>query len=83
MVPREALAPHGIQPDQIPICFNIFMHVTVDGETGKVGVLPPKSRAGDFVVLEAKMDLIVGMTACSAVMSNNYAFKPIAYEVLD
>lgn len=78
----EALAPHGITPDQIPICFNIFMHVTVDGDTGKVGVLPPKSRAGDYVILEAKMDLIVGMTACSAEMSNNYAFKPIQYEIL-
>ena len=78
----EALAPHGITPDQIPICFNIFMHVTVDGATGRVGVLPPKSRAGDYVVLEAKMDLTVGMTACSAEMSNNYAFKPIQYEVL-
>jgi uncharacterized protein YcgI (DUF1989 family) len=79
----EALAPHGIQPDQIPICFNIFMHVTVDGNSGKVAVLPPKSRPGDYVVLEAKMDLIVGMTACSAEQSNNYAFKPIAYEVLE
>ena len=78
----EALAPHGIAPDQIPICFNIFMHVAVDGDTGRVGVLPPKSRAGDYVVLEAKMDLIVGMTACSAEMSNNYAFKLIVYEVL-
>jgi hypothetical protein len=28
------------------------------------------------------MDLIVGLTACSAEMSNNYKFKPIAYEVL-
>ncbi len=79
----EALAPYGIGPDQIPICFNIFMHVTVDGETGRVGVLPPKSRAGDYVIIEAKMDLIVGLTACSAEMSNNYSFKPIQFEVLD
>ncbi len=78
----EALAEHGISPDTIPICFNIFMHVTVDGETGKVGVLPPKSRAGDYVVLEAQMDLLVGMTACSAEMSNNYAFKPIGYQII-
>ncbi|WP_019947009.1 DUF1989 domain-containing protein [Hymenobacter aerophilus] len=78
----EALAPYGITPDQIPICFNVFMHVTVDGDTGRVDVLPPKSRAGDYVIIEAKMDLIVGMTACSAEMSNNYAFKPIVYEVL-
>ena len=78
-----ALAEHGISPDAIPICFNIFMHVTVDGNTGKVDVLPPKSKAGDYVVLEAKMDLLVGLTACSAEMSNNYAFKPIGYQIED
>jgi len=78
----EALHEYGISPDAIPICFNIFMHVTVDGETGKVDVLPPKSKAGDYVVLEAKTDLLIGMTACSAEMSNNYAFKPIGYQIL-
>ncbi|MCJ8153049.1 urea carboxylase-associated family protein [Chryseobacterium sp. SSA4.19] len=77
----EALEPYGISPDEIPICFNVFMHVTVDGETGKINVLPPKSKAGDHIVIEAKMDLIVGMTACSAEMSNNYSFKPIGYAV--
>jgi len=74
-----ALKDHGITPDQIPVCFNIFMHVTVDSETGKLSVLPPKSKAGDYIIIEAKMDLIVGMTACSAEMSNNYSFKPIGY----
>jgi uncharacterized protein YcgI (DUF1989 family) len=76
-----ALKEYGIGPDEIPTCFNIFMNVPVDGETGKVSVLPPKSKAGDYVVLKARMDLIVGMTACSAEMSNNYAFKPIGYLV--
>jgi hypothetical protein len=27
------------------------------------------------------MDVIIGMTACSAEMSNNYAFKPIGYRI--
>ncbi|HLK96484.1 MAG TPA: urea carboxylase-associated family protein [Hymenobacter sp.] len=76
-----ALEEHGIGPDNIPTTFNLFMHVTVDSETGKVAVLPPKSRAGDYVVLEAQMDLVVGLTACSAEMSNNYAFKPIGYQI--
>ncbi len=75
------LKEYGIKPDEIPICFNIFMHVAVDGETGKITVLPPKSKAGDYVLLQAKMDLIVGMTACSAEMSNNYSFKPIGYQI--
>lgn len=78
----EALKKYGIEPDDIPICFNIFMNVTVDGDSGKIAVLPPKSKAGDFIIIEAKMDLIVGMTSCSAEMSNNYSFKPIGYEIL-
>ena len=57
------------------------MNVPVDGETGKVSVLPPKSKAGDFIILLAKMDLIVGITACSAGLSNNFSFKPIGYLV--
>ncbi|MEP6673897.1 MAG: urea carboxylase-associated family protein [Ferruginibacter sp.] len=78
----EALQPFGINSDGIPICFNIFMNVTVNGDSGKIDVLPPKSKAGDFLIIEAKMDLIIGMTACSAEMSNNYSFKPIGYEII-
>jgi len=79
----NALKEYGISPDNIPTTFNIFMHVTVDGDTGKVAVLPPKSKAGDHVVIEARMDILVGLTACSAEMSNNYSFKPIGYEITD
>jgi uncharacterized protein YcgI (DUF1989 family) len=76
------LKPYKITEDDIPVCFNIFMNVRVNGRTGKIKVLPPKSRANDFVIVKAKMDLIVGITACSAEMSNNYSFKPIGYQVL-
>jgi uncharacterized protein len=76
-----ALEDYGIAPDAIPTCFNIFMNVPVDGKTGKVSVLPPLSKAGDHVVLEAQMDLIVGMTSCSAGMSNNYSYKPIGFRI--
>lgn len=79
---QSALAEFGIEGDAIPTCFNIFMHVDVNCATGKLSVLPPKSKAGDFVILEIKMDLIIGMTACSAGMSNNFSYKPIGYEIL-
>ncbi|MDQ3142713.1 MAG: urea carboxylase-associated family protein [Bacteroidota bacterium] len=78
---EAALKEYGIGADDIPVCFNVFMHVAIDDATGKISVLPPKSKAGDHIMLEAKMDLIVGMTACSAEMSNNYAFKPIGYKI--
>ena len=77
----ESLHEYGITSDHIPVCFNIFMNVAVDGNSGKISVNPPSSKAGDHVVIEAQMDLIVGMTACSAEMSNNYRFKPIGYEL--
>lgn len=78
-----ALAPHGIGADQVPVAFNVFMNVPVDGATGRISVEPPPSKPGDFTIFEAKMDLIVGLTACSAGQSNNFRYKPIQYEILD
>ena len=75
------LKQYNIHEDDIPICFNIFMNVMVDGKSGRIEVLPPKSKSGNHIIIEAKMDLVVGMTACSAEMSNNYSFKPIGYEI--
>lgn len=77
----EALHPFGILPDQIPTAFNVFMNVRVDGETGVLTVAPPLSKAGDHILLEAQMDLIVALTACSALQSNNHSFKPIEFEI--
>jgi uncharacterized protein YcgI (DUF1989 family) len=77
----EALAPYGVVPDQIPVAFNCFMNVPVDGTTGKLRVLPPTSRAGDSIAFRASMDLIVGLTACSAPDSNGGTFKPIHYRI--
>lgn len=77
----EALAPWGVTPDAIPTAFNCFMNVPVDGETGALTVEPPLSKAGDRIVFEAAMDLVIGLTACSALQSNNGSFKPINYWV--
>jgi uncharacterized protein YcgI (DUF1989 family) len=78
----EALAPYDIPADAIPVTFNVFMNVEIDGTSGEIQVKPPRSRAGDSIIIRAEMDLIVGLTACSAEQSNNYAFKPIEYIIL-
>jgi uncharacterized protein YcgI (DUF1989 family) len=77
----EALAPYRITEDMIPTAFNCFMNVPVDGTTGQLKVVPPISKAGDHVVFEAKMDLIIGLTACSALDSNGGSFKPIHWSI--
>jgi uncharacterized protein YcgI (DUF1989 family) len=51
--------------------------------SGELRILAPRSRAGDHLLLEAEMDMIVGVTACSAELSNNGKFKPIDIELYD
>ncbi|SHI73308.1 hypothetical protein SAMN04488096_10428 [Mesonia phycicola] len=76
------LEPFGVRPDDIPTAFNIFMNVQFDAK-GKLSVEPPTSKAGDYVLFKAEIDLIVGLTACSAEDSNNHSFKPIQYQIIE
>lgn len=78
---EEALAPFGIASDQIPVAFNCFMNVVIEPTTGTFTVEAPLSRSGDFISFRSEMDLVVGLTACSALQSNNQSFKPIEYRV--
>jgi uncharacterized protein len=77
----KAFEPFGIGPDRISTTFNIFMRVDVSPE-GSVAVKPPLSKAGDTIEFRAEMDLICGLTACSAEGSNNGTFKPIDWEII-
>ncbi len=78
---EQALAPYGVTPDRIPIAFNVFMNVVVDATTGEIRVAPPLSMPGDSTSFRAEMDLVVGLTACSAGQSNNFTYKPIHYRI--
>lgn len=57
---NQALSEHRpiIQP------VNLFMFTKVDAN-GKLTILPPRSKAGDKVVLQALLDVRVGIAACS------------------
>ncbi|QDO92594.1 urea carboxylase-associated family protein [Formosa sediminum] len=74
------LKPFNIDLDQIPTAFNIFMNVQFHS-SGKLSVLPPTTKPGDYITFEAQMDLIVCLTACSAEDSNGGSFKPIQYTI--
>lgn len=77
----DNLERFGITEDDIPTAFNIFMNVQFASD-GKLSVEKPTSKAGDHVIFEALMDMVVGLTACSAEDSNGGSFKPIGYEIL-
>jgi uncharacterized protein YcgI (DUF1989 family) len=75
-----SLTPYGIKASQIPTAFNIFMNVAIAAD-GKVTVHPPLSKSGDYIDLQTRMNLIVGVTACSADKCNNFKCTSIRIEV--
>lgn len=78
----DNLKEYGISKDQIPTTLNIFMNVNVAPD-GKIAIDPPPSKAGDYIIFRAEMDLVVGLTACSAEITNNYKLSPIDYELYE
>jgi uncharacterized protein YcgI (DUF1989 family) len=77
----RSIAPYGIAPDRIATTFNIFMNVWSELD-GALHIGPPLSVAGDTFVVQGEIDLIVGLTACSAEKSNGGVCKPIEYRVV-
>jgi uncharacterized protein YcgI (DUF1989 family) len=56
------------------------MHAKIS-DSGEIDILPPLSNPGDYIDLRAEVDLIIGISACSAYKSNNYKFSQIMLEV--
>jgi uncharacterized protein YcgI (DUF1989 family) len=74
------LAPFGVDPDRISTTLNIFMNVWTD-RTGELHIDPPTSQPGDRFTVRAEVDLLVGLTACSAEKSNAGVCKPIDFRI--
>ena len=74
-----AFREFGIGPDRLGGSLNIFMRV--ESDQGRLAILPPLNQAGDVVVLEAHMDLLVGLTACAHFATNGGSLKPIEWRV--
>ena len=78
----SALRELGIEPDPLPTPLNLFMNVEVAAD-GRLVFAPPKSRAGDSIVLRAEMDLAIALSSCPAATCNGGApIKPLAFEIL-
>jgi uncharacterized protein YcgI (DUF1989 family) len=75
-----SLGPFGISASRIHTAFNIFMNTVISGD-GAIAVKTPLSRAGDYIELQARMDLIIGATACAAGKCNNFRCTSVDIEV--
>lgn len=58
-----ALGELGLKAAETPSPLNLFMNIPWTAE-GALAFEPPVSRPGDYVVLEAKLDLVIAFSAC-------------------
>jgi uncharacterized protein len=78
----SALRELGLQPEPLPTAFNFFMNAQIDAD-GRLAIAPPRSRAGDSMILRAEMDLAIALSACPASTCNGGGTTgPIAFEIL-
>jgi uncharacterized protein YcgI (DUF1989 family) len=73
----------GVVPDPLTTAFNFFMNVEVHAEDGRLAFAPPRSRAGDALIVRAEMDLAIAVSSCPASTCNGGAPpRPLAFEIL-
>lgn len=60
----RALAPHGIDPDDIPSPFNLFQTMEIDGATGRLSHSRIRPRPGTWIGLRAEGDCLCAISAC-------------------
>ncbi len=58
-----ALYELGLTAPETPSPFNVFMNIPWT-EEGALSFEPPASKPGDYLLLEAQMDLVVAFSAC-------------------
>jgi uncharacterized protein len=77
---ESVLRRHGVKYDDIPDPINWFMNVGLR-QRGRFEVREPLSERGDYVLVRATMDLIVGIVACPQDQNAANAFRPTDIQV--
>ena len=80
---RKSIAKRGIELTHVPVPLNVFMNTAIKPD-GSIVVVEPKSKPGDFLILEACMNLVVAIAACSVEESrcNGFECTSIKIELL-
>jgi uncharacterized protein YcgI (DUF1989 family) len=76
---QDALAPYGIRVE-LPCTFNIFMDFSISDD-GRIVWGETLSRAGDYIDLEAQMDVIVAVSNCPMELNAANGFEPTRLRV--
>ncbi len=78
---ERELAKHGLGAKDVVANINFFMYVPVE-ESGAVAIAEGLSRPGDFVDLQADMDVLAVLSNCPESLNNATGFKPTPIRVI-
>jgi len=76
----EVLKPWGIEAEDIPSPFNIFMTMEIDEKTGRLGNTTVRPSRIASVDLEAEMDCLIGISVCPDLMVEPKPVDVLVYE---
>ena len=78
-----AMRQIGLQAPEVPSPLNLWMNIPLKAD-GTTGWGEPVSKAGDYVVLRARMDCIIALSACPQDMLPINAGNPVEahYQIL-
>ncbi len=82
----KAVAPYGIESEDLPDTFDLNMNFTHDCANGRWWIKEPVNEPGDYVEMRAEMDVLIGLSNCPLdVMVPCNAFKctPLRVEVFE
>jgi urea carboxylase-associated protein 1 len=80
----KALGRHGLGKRDIVANINFFMYVPI-GPEGEMAIVDGRSKAGDYIELEAGMDVLVVLSNCPQVNNpaNGYNPTPVRIVIAD
>ena len=80
----EALAPYGIDGDDIIDVFNLFMNVAIEPD-GNFTILVPTAERGDYIDLLAEMDIVGAISAWPREKTavNDGRLKPLGVTIFE
>ena len=59
----EVLKPWNIPAEDIPSPLNLFQTMHIDVQTGELGILPGRSKPGDYIELRAEINCLCALSA--------------------
>ena len=79
----EALEPYGLNSDDVPDVFNVFLNFELT-EDGRYVRHAPTAMKGDYIDLLAEMDVLAAISACpSESIANDYRTKPLGVKIYE